>query len=106
MNYSNESVIYKLRSSQTKSDLERSAGHLHLVIVLLLFKLDDTLMVTGYDARESRYNINQELLAMYAVYRRLYAVYTRSPRHRRGGTACHRPSVSQCEWKESLRTEI
>lgn len=102
MNYSNESVIYKLCSSQTRSDLERSAGHLHLVIVLLLFKLDDTLMVTGYDARESRYNINQELLALSALSRTLRGV---SPNPMPHDTARHRPTVSQCEWKESLRTE-
>ena len=86
MNYSNESVIYKLRSSQTRSDLERSAGHLHLVIVLLLFKLGDTLMVTGYDARESRYNINQELLACPHLFRTPNPRTTAAGRHRAPST--------------------
>lgn len=60
MSYSNEERN-KLRCAKTRPDLEHSASHFHLVIVLLLFKLRDTLMVTGNDARESRYNINSVL---------------------------------------------
>lgn len=51
-------------SGHTVSDLKLFVGHHHLAIVLLLFELRNTLMVTGNDARESRYNIKQQLLVV------------------------------------------
>lgn len=62
MSYLKRRAFYEFCGAQNRPDLELFAGHFHLVIVLLLFELGDTLMVTGNDARESRYNINQQLL--------------------------------------------
>lgn len=67
MIYLKRSAYYELWCAQTRSDLELFATHFHLVIVLLLLQLDDSLVITGYDARESRYNINQQLLAQCSV---------------------------------------
>lgn len=58
-------------------------------------------MVTGYDARESRYNINQELLALFATVPRVVRGRTPALRaHRRGGVRAIDHQLAKCKWKK------